>query len=204
MIKAIATDYKKIQSLKINPENAASVRPEVAKLKSMTQSHTELTSSRKTIGKLTEDRQSAQQTYEKETQNLSEKHSDRAKRQDEYNKELKESLNLYEKIAAQEKVNIQEAEEYANTQNELNSSFENIKSYLAYSLSVGAFLTQLKTAIRETWEETKRLDEAFASIAMVTDYSVEQMWQSYSQYNDMARELGQSTENVIKSSALFY
>lgn len=204
LIKAITTDYKKIQSLKINPENAVSVRPETAKLKSMTQSHTELTSSRKTIGKLTEDRQSARQTYEKETQNVSKKYSDRTKRQDEYNKELKESLILYEKIAAQEKVNIQEAEEYANTQNELNSSFENIKSYLAYSLSVGAFLTQLKTAINETWEETKRLDEAFASIAMVTDYSVEQMWQSYSQYNDMARELGQSTENVIKSSALFY
>jgi hypothetical protein len=34
------------------------------------------------------------------------------------------------------------------------------------------------------------LDQAFASIAMVTDYSVQGMWNSYEQYNEMAKELG--------------
>ena len=39
---------------------------------------------------------------------------------------------------------------------------------------------------------------------MVTSYSVEEMWGSYDKYASMANELGQSTESVIQSSALFY
>jgi hypothetical protein len=39
---------------------------------------------------------------------------------------------------------------------------------------------------------------------MVTDYSVADLWESYPQYAEMANELGQETDSVIKSSALFY
>jgi hypothetical protein len=39
---------------------------------------------------------------------------------------------------------------------------------------------------------------------MVTSYSVDEMWQSYDKYAEMAAELGQTTESVIQSSALFY
>jgi hypothetical protein len=50
----------------------------------------------------------------------------------------------------------------------------------------------------------QKLDKAFGSIAMVTSYSVDEMWQSYGKYAEMAAELGQTTESVIQSSALFY
>jgi hypothetical protein len=39
---------------------------------------------------------------------------------------------------------------------------------------------------------------------MVTDYDVSDMWSSYGDYAAMANELGQSTKDVIASSALFY
>ena len=39
---------------------------------------------------------------------------------------------------------------------------------------------------------------------MVTDYTVSQMWDSYSQYAEMANQLGQSTLSAVESSALFY
>jgi len=39
---------------------------------------------------------------------------------------------------------------------------------------------------------------------MVTKYSVNDMWKSYSQYAEMAGQLGQKTNDVIKASALFY
>jgi hypothetical protein len=48
------------------------------------------------------------------------------------------------------------------------------------------------------------LDSAFASIAMVTDYDVNDMWSSYGTYADMAQELGQKTKDVVEASALFY
>jgi hypothetical protein len=43
----------------------------------------------------------------------------------------------------------------------------------------------------------QKLDKAFGSIAMVTSYSVDEMWQSYGKYAEMAAELGQTTESVI-------
>jgi hypothetical protein len=39
---------------------------------------------------------------------------------------------------------------------------------------------------------------------MVTDYEVSDLWDSYNEYAEMANELGQSTKDVIASSALFY
>lgn len=66
------------------------------------------------------------------------------------------------------------------------------------------FLICLKRQTKETYEDVKQLDKSFASIAMVTKYSVNEMWSSYSQYADMASNLGQKTNNIVKASALFY
>jgi hypothetical protein len=48
------------------------------------------------------------------------------------------------------------------------------------------------------------LDKAFGSIAMVTSYSVKDMWAQYDQYAAMANKLGQSTKSVVEASALYY
>lgn len=93
--------------------------------------------------------------------------------------------------------------EKQETDNLINS-FDRLKDTLTTYLSVGAIFGGLRKVINQTWEDTKNLDQAFASIAMVTDYSVKEMWSSYDQYSEMAQKLGQSTEDVIKSSALFY
>ena len=53
-------------------------------------------------------------------------------------------------------------------------------------------------------QDIKSLDKSFANIAMVTDYSVQDMWNSYDQYAQMANELGQSTQSVIEASGLYY
>ena len=93
--------------------------------------------------------------------------------------------------------------EKQETDNLINS-FDRLKDTLTTYLSIGAIFGGLRKVINQTWEDTKNLDQAFASIAMVTDYSVKEMWSSYDQYSEMAQKLGQSTEDVIKSSALFY
>lgn len=62
----------------------------------------------------------------------------------------------------------------------------------------------LRRVITGALEDIKELDQAFASIAMVTDYSVSDMWKQYDKYAEMANELGQATKDVIKSSALYY
>lgn len=85
-----------------------------------------------------------------------------------------------------------------------SSSFELMKSRILMLLSATSIFNLLKRQVKETYEDVKQLDKSFASIAMVTKYSVDEMWSSYSQYADMASDLGQKTNDIIKASALFY
>ena len=100
--------------------------------------------------------------------------------------------------------NIQKTEELTESQNRLNESFERAKDAIKTFLSLGTAISGLRNVVQQTFNDIKELDAAFASIAMVTDYSVEQMWESYDSYAEMANRLGQSTKDVIASSALFY
>ena len=85
-----------------------------------------------------------------------------------------------------------------------SSTFEQLKSRLLMFFSVTSLINTLKKQIRDTYNDVKKLDKAFASIAMVTSNSVQGMWASYSKYASMAADLGQKTEDVVKASALFY
>ena len=92
----------------------------------------------------------------------------------------------------------------AENQNKLNDSFDNMKGAIKTFLSIGSAISALRNVISNTFNDIKELDKSFANIAMVTDYSVGQMWESYDQYAEMANELGQSTKSVIEASGLFY
>lgn len=92
----------------------------------------------------------------------------------------------------------------AATQREIDAGFSRIVSRLKYFFSAATIFRSLSRAIRQTYTDVKELDKSFAEIAMVTRYSVNEMWQSYEQYAAMANRLGQSTNDVIKASALFY
>ena len=85
-----------------------------------------------------------------------------------------------------------------------SASFDNMKNRILMLLSATSVLNLLKRTIKQTYNDVKELDKSFASIAMVTKYSVNQMWDSYSSYANMASNLGQKTNDVIKASALFY
>ena len=94
--------------------------------------------------------------------------------------------------------------EATENQNKLNDSFDNMKGAIKTFLSIGSAISALRNVVRNTFNDIKELDKSFANIAMVTDYSVGQMWESYDQYAEMANELGQSTKSVIEASGLFY
>ena len=83
-------------------------------------------------------------------------------------------------------------------------SFEQLKDRMLMFFSVTSIFQSIRNEIRKTYEDVKQLDKSFASIAMVTNYSVNEMWQSYGKYADMAGQLGQKTNDVIQASALFY
>ena len=87
---------------------------------------------------------------------------------------------------------------------QMQGVFDNISNTVKNALSIGNAWAQVRTIVQNTFEDVKRLDKAFASIAMVTDQTVGGLWDTYDQYAQIAKDLGQSTEDTIKASALFY
>lgn len=94
--------------------------------------------------------------------------------------------------------------ESMNAQEELNKTFDSLKDTVKRILSLSSAFSGFKRVITETFKDVQKLDSAFKSIALVTNKSVSELWSSYGDYAEMANKLGQSTENAIKSSALFY
>ena len=101
--------------------------------------------------------------------------------------------------------NTTEAQKESMTaQEDLNKTFDGLKDTVKRVLSLSSAFSGFKRVITETFNDVKKLDSAFKSIALVTSKTVSELWQSYGDYAEMANRLGQSTENAIKSSALFY
>lgn len=140
--------------------------------------------------------QTAEQQREQATQSVTDAMSDN-------NREIREQTdNIDQNRAAMERMT-DETTDATQAQQKLDSSFESMKDRVKQFLSIGAAITGVKQVIQSTFEDIKELDEAFASIALVTDNSVEQMWSYYDEYSQIANELGQSTKDVISSSALY-
>jgi DNA repair exonuclease SbcCD ATPase subunit len=99
---------------------------------------------------------------------------------------------------------VEQQKEESAAQEKINAAFDNLKNRVTQILSIGNAWNQVKQQIQATTQDLAELDASFASIAMVTDYDVSDMWSSYGDYAAMANELGQSTKDVIASSALFY
>lgn len=121
-----------------------------------------------------------------------------------FNNRLEESRDNENNVSEAMDKGTAAAMEQAEAMEKTNATFDNLKSVITQVLSLTSAWNGLKRVIQETYNDVKNLDKAFASIAMVTNYSVDEMWGSYDQYADMAQKLGQSTQSVIEASALYY
>lgn len=89
-------------------------------------------------------------------------------------------------------------------QTQLNNTLDRLKSRITYVLSLTNVYYQLRRVLTQTLNDVNNIDKAFASIAMVTEKTVNGLWEHYGEYAQLAQKLGQSTESAIKTSALFY
>lgn len=157
----------------------------------------EITASTRAEQELTQkirERGEAEKKAQEEGAQAANKHSESLQ---DVNKNIEDSSQALKKGA-------EDTNDFAEAQQKLNSGFDNIKGAIKTFLSLGSAVNALRSVFNETFESVKTLDKSFAQIAMVTDYSVQEMWSSYGQYAEMANELGQSTQSVIQASGLFY
>lgn len=112
--------------------------------------------------------------------------------------------NSIDMTTQQQNRNIDATNKAAVAQRNYDNEFERIKYHVKYLLSITNAWRQVRSIVTQTFNDVSKLDKAFAEIAMVTNYSVADMWSQYSQYAEMANKLGQTTESVIQASGLYY
>ena len=87
--------------------------------------------------------------------------------------------------------------------NEANS-IEQLKSRLVSFFSIGGIIQVFRRAIQSAYESVRELDEAMTATAVVTNYSVGDMWEQLPRYTKMASDLGATLKGAYETMTLFY
>lgn len=117
---------------------------------------------------------------------------------------LTQNISLQNQLNSSIEQGIEATRATIKEQKNLDSTFDQLSNRFRYLFSFMSMWHAGMRAVKQTFEDIKGIDKAFASIAMVTDYDISGLWEQYNDYAKIANELGQSTESVIQSSALYY
>lgn len=89
-------------------------------------------------------------------------------------------------------------------QNRAMEDVNGIKNRILQFFSLTNAMQLGRQAIRETIETVKELDKSMTETAVVTDFSVGDMWDQLPEYTDMARQYGVAIKGVYDASTLYY
>lgn len=97
-----------------------------------------------------------------------------------------------------------EATSAANAQQRFNDEVNEVKSNIASFFSLANGIELVRDALRSAFETVKELDAAMTETAVVTDFSVGDMWDQLPTYTKTANELGATTLGAYETMTLFY
>lgn len=80
---------------------------------------------------------------------------------------------------------------------------ENLKNQVLQFFSIGNTIEIFKQAIRSAYDTIKELDSAMTEIAVVSDFSIGDMWDKLPQFTEQANELGVAVRDTYDATALF-
>ena len=92
----------------------------------------------------------------------------------------------------------------AQEQEERLQKFNNFKSYIAGIFSIGTAWQQTTRIVRNAVQDFLELDKQFNEIAIVSQYSTQELWKTFGQVNKTAQEYGVTTKNVVEVQNLYY
>lgn len=88
--------------------------------------------------------------------------------------------------------------------NKQDEFFNNLKNRATAVFGLTNVFIYMNRFIRKSVDAIKELDAAFTEIAVVTNMTTSQLWESFDTYNEMAQKLGTTTVDAIQTSALYY
>lgn len=81
---------------------------------------------------------------------------------------------------------------------------DQIKSRIQYFFGLANAINLVKRAVRGAVDTIKELDKAMTETAVVTDYTVKDMWSQLPEYTKRANELGVTTKDAYESATLYF
>lgn len=99
---------------------------------------------------------------------------------------------------------LRESKSELQEQNRALEDINGLKSRIQYFFSLTNTAMLARRAIQQAFETVKELDAAMTETAVVTDFSIGDMWEKLPEYTKMANELGVSTKGVYEASTLYY
>ena len=81
---------------------------------------------------------------------------------------------------------------------------ENLKNQFLDFFSITNTVQIFKNAVRDAFDTVKELDAVMTETAVVTDFSVGDMWEKLPEYAEQANKLGSSIKNLYAANTLYY
>ncbi len=99
---------------------------------------------------------------------------------------------------------LREASDEAAQFNARAREIENLKNRITYFFGITNSIMLFKRALNSAYESVKELDEVMTQTAVVTDFTVGDMWSQLPEYTKRANELGVAVKGAYESATLYY
>ena len=90
------------------------------------------------------------------------------------------------------------------TTEQFNRELDMMQNRIQYFFGLNNSIQLLKRGLREAYSTVKELDSAMTETAVVTDYTVSDMWDQLPLYTETANQLGATTLGAYQTMTLFY
>ena len=98
----------------------------------------------------------------------------------------------------------QKTNQAAQSQNNFSSEIDQLKSQVSYFFGLTNAVYLLRSALQGALETVKELDATMTEAAVVTDFSVGDMWAKLPEYTKVAQDLGVSINGLYQATTLYY
>ena len=92
----------------------------------------------------------------------------------------------------------------ADDQARVNTEIDQLKSRIQYFFGLNNAIQLVRRTLRSAFNTIKDLDKAMTATAVVTDFSVGDMWAQLPEYTRRANELGVTTKEAYEAATLYY
>jgi len=112
--------------------------------------------------------------------------------------------NGFTNVASSAKQAINATTEMANRTNQINEQVGHLRTQANYFFGLQNMGRLIARGIREAAESVRDLDKAMTETAVVTDFSVSDMWNMLPEYTKLANKLGATTQGAYETMTLYF